>query len=66
MVFSLRPATEAIIGHLEIGIIATKEKTAAGQVTRQGDAWTVFPLVGNCSRGIYVYPTGNNCKQDQI
>jgi hypothetical protein len=28
MVFSLRSATEATIGHLEIAIIATKEKTA--------------------------------------
>jgi hypothetical protein len=34
------------VGHLEI-IIAKKEETAKGQVKWQGDAWTVFRLVGN-------------------
>jgi hypothetical protein len=38
MVFSLRSATEATIGHLKIAIIIMKEKTATGQVTGQSDA----------------------------
>jgi hypothetical protein len=37
-VFSVRFATEATIGHLEIAIIARKEETATGQVKRQGNA----------------------------
>jgi hypothetical protein len=37
MVFSVRSATEATIGHQEIAIIAKKEDTATGQVKRQGN-----------------------------
>jgi hypothetical protein len=36
--FSLRLATEATIGHLEIAIIAKKEETLTEQVKRQGNA----------------------------
>jgi hypothetical protein len=59
--FFLWSPTEAIIGHLDIAIIAMKEKPVTGQVTRQGGAWTVFQLVGNCSHGIY--PTRSNCNK---
>jgi hypothetical protein len=38
MVFSVRSATEATIGHLEIAIIAKKEETVTGQVKKQGNA----------------------------
>jgi hypothetical protein len=38
MVFSVRSAAEAIIGHLEIAIIANKLETTTGQVKRQGNA----------------------------
>jgi hypothetical protein len=38
MVFSVRSATEATIGHLETSIIANKEETSAGQFKRQGKA----------------------------
>jgi hypothetical protein len=38
MVFSIRSATEATIGHLEITIIAKKEETTIGQVRRHGNA----------------------------
>jgi hypothetical protein len=38
MVFSVRSANEATIGHLEIAIIPKKEETATGQVKRQGNA----------------------------
>jgi hypothetical protein len=37
-VFSVRSATEAMIGHLEIGIIAKKEESVTGEVERQGNA----------------------------
>jgi hypothetical protein len=37
MVFSVHPATEATIGHLEIAIIAKKE-TVTVQVKKQGNA----------------------------
>jgi hypothetical protein len=36
--FSVRSATEAKIGHLEIAIIAKKGETARGQVKRQSIA----------------------------
>jgi hypothetical protein len=38
MVFSVRCATEATIGRLEITIITKKEETVTGQVKRQGNA----------------------------
>jgi hypothetical protein len=47
--------------HLEIAIIAKKEETATGQVKRQGNAWTVFQLIWNCSHRIH--PRKRDCKQ---
>jgi hypothetical protein len=59
MVFSVRPATEATIGHLEIVNIAMKEETATGQVKRQGNASTDFLLIWNCSQ--VIHPRRNDC-----
>jgi hypothetical protein len=38
MMLSVQSTTEAAVGHLEIAIISKKEKTATGQVKRQGNA----------------------------
>jgi hypothetical protein len=40
------------ISHLEITIIIKKEETVTGQVKRQGNAWTIFRLIWNCTQGI--------------
>jgi hypothetical protein len=59
--FSVWSTTEATTGHLEIAIIAKKEETVAWQVKRQGNAWTVFRLIWNCSHGIH--PRWRDCIQ---
>jgi hypothetical protein len=41
MVFSVRSATEAAVGHKEIAIIAKKGETVTGWVKRQDNAGTV-------------------------
>jgi hypothetical protein len=44
MVFSVRSAIEATIGHLKIAMITKKEETATGQANRQGNASTHLEL----------------------
>jgi hypothetical protein len=61
MVFSLRSATEATIGHLEVAIISKKEETTTGQVKRQSNAGTVSRLIWNSSHEIH--PRRSDCKQ---